>query len=170
MSSIEENKLKGGNRRGKITTMLKKVKLSRWAWIGIPFFVLILLPLLFGKNYRLNRTVREISMRLVQIEILSRTTASDYKVEFSRDFYTVKVYNRSSEQWEKHIEGSYSSGVTTEPLEIEFYFARGRFIGYQFKNRERKLPRSVIIYFQKHNSEKKKSIIFFRDGDWKVIG
>jgi hypothetical protein len=109
-------------------------------------------------------------MRLVQVEILSRTTAVDYKVEFSRDFYIVKVHNRSKAQWEVYKKDSYSSGISTEPLDIEFYFTRGRFRGYEFKNREGKVPKSVIIYFQKQNSDKKKSIIFFRDGDWKVLG
>jgi len=109
-------------------------------------------------------------MRLVQIEILSSKTAVDYKVSFYKDHYEVKVYNKINDLWEIYIQDGYPKGVSAEPLPVEFYFSRGRFRDYQFKDRNRKTPKSMIIYFSYKGSEKKRALIFFKDDDWKVLG
>jgi len=143
---------------------------KRYYWI---FYLLLILGITFiflSNNYLLNRTVREISMRLVQIEILSSKTAVDYKVSFYKDHYEVKVYNNINDLWEIYTRDFYPKGIITDSLPVEFYFSRGRFREYQFKDRNRKTPKSMILYFSYKGSEKKRALIFFKDNDWKVLG
>ena len=83
--------------------MLRKLVKKPLTWIVL-FFTLIVFGYFFlHSQYTLNKTVREVAMRLVQVEILSRNTGADFKVRFYEDRYRVEVHNRETGEWEDHI-------------------------------------------------------------------
>jgi len=146
-----------------------RLKTTRIIWlfpIAIFFSVVIAF---FGENYHLNKTVREISLRLVQIRRLSRTREIDYKVVFCKEHYFIDYFDKDEESWKRHIKSKYHNGVLSELDRVELIFSKGRFKDYRLKEREGKIFKYVIINFYCPKSPKKKAIIFYRQGDWKVL-
>lgn len=134
--------------------------------IGILFSVAIVF---YGKNYPLNKTVREVSLRLVQIRRLSMTRQIDYKVVFCREHYFIDYFDEDEKSWKRYIKSNYHNGVLSELDGVELIFVKGRFKDYRLKEQEGKIFKYVIISFYSQNSPKKKAIIFYRTGDWKVL-
>lgn len=146
-----------------------KLKTTRIIWI-IPtaiFFSVVIA--FFGENYLLNKTVRQISLRLVQIRRLSRTRQIDYKIVFCREHYFIDYFDKDEESWERYIKSKYHNGVLSELDGVELIFSKGRFKDYRLKEQEGTIFKYVIINFYRPKSPKKKAIIFYRTGDWKVL-
>ena len=122
------------------------------------------------QNFQLNRTVRNIALRLVQIEVLSRTTAVDYKVVFEFDGYSIKIFDREAETWNPYLAAKYPNRIRSRASEFEFVFSGGFFREYRRREGEGRGPKYIIIDIYLPGTTKKRSLIFYRDGDWRVLG
>ncbi len=145
---------------------LKKTRII-WLFPVAAFFSVVIAFL--GENYLLNKTVREISLRLVQIQRLSRTRQTDYKVVFCRDHYFIDYFDKDEESWKRHIISKYQDGVLSELDRFELTFSKGRSKDFRLKEQEGKIFKYVIINFYRPKSPKKRAFIFYKDGDWKVL-
>ena len=136
--------------------------------VPVALFISIAI-LLLGKNYPLNKTIREISLRLVQIQRLSRTRGIDYRVVFCKDHYIIDSFDKKEESWKRYHTSTYRNGVLSEWDGLELIFSKGRLKDYRLKDQEEKALKYVIINFYRPHSRNKKGIIFYRKGDWKAL-
>jgi len=113
--------------------MCKKIMRVRSLGIIILIFAVLLSFIILRKDYLLNKTVREVALRMVQL-----------------DGYRGRVLNRQSK--------------------FEFIFSQGSLREYRVRDKGRMLPRYVVVEFYFPGSSKKKSLIFYKKGDWKVLG
>ncbi len=136
------------------------------------FFIttIISLVLIRQEEYLLNRSVRETALRLLQISRLSRTTDTDYKMIFSKYRLEVYRYEKELKTWQRHLEIPYEKGVESDAPNWEFVFSEGRCTGYRSMKGARKVPKYTMVSFHHESSSRKKEIIFFKDGSWKVLG
>lgn len=132
--------------------------------------VLSLTGILFlqQKPYHLNRTLRETAMRLIQVSVLSRTTGLEYRVEFKKYTYTVATRDHKNGDWETDSVYTLKKGIQCSLPGLRLYFVRGRFAGYEINGD--KGPRYILLHYSYPDSERKRSLIFYRSGDWRTIG
>jgi len=150
--------------------MGKKIMKVRFLGIIILIFAVLLSFIILRKDYLLNKTVREVALRMVQLEVISRTRAVDYKVIFERDHYYIQVFDLDKKEWLPYLKSSYRGRVLNRQSKFEFIFSRGYLREYRVRDKGRKLPRYVVVEFYLPSSSKKKSLIFYKKGDWKVLG
>lgn len=141
-----------------------------WIFSLISLLLLLALGITFLKeNYLLNRAVREVALKLTQVEVLSRTTEFEYRAVFSEDHLQIDFFNKETQDWKNFMRHVYSSSVSAHSGEEMFLFARGAFRQFLSKKEDKGVPpRYVSVDFHFPGSGKKKSIIFFRKGDWRV--
>lgn len=137
----------------------------------IPVILVFLLTGIFclkRKPYQLNRTLRETALRLIQTGVRSRTTGLEYRIHFNERSYSVEMKDPESGCWE--IESVYvlKRGIRCSPAGLQCYFVRGRFAGYEINND--KAPRYILLHFTYSQKDMKRSLIFFRKGDWRAVG
>ncbi|MFO7865761.1 MAG: hypothetical protein R6V02_02965 [Candidatus Aminicenantes bacterium] len=120
------------------------------------------------ENYYLNRTVREITLRLIQVSIRSRTTEVEYRVHFHENGYLIEVKDTDSENWEMESGYDLRTGIRSHPGGLRCYFVRGRFVGYDINGKRG--PRYVLLHFKHNDNPLKRSLIFFRRGEWRPVG
>jgi hypothetical protein len=150
--------------------MCKKSLRVRSLGIIILIFAALLSFIILRKDYLLNKTIREVALRMVQLEVLSRTRAVDYKVVFERGHYFIQVFDSDKKEWLPYLKASYRGRVLNRQSKFEFIFSRGSLREYRVRDKGRKLPRYVVVEFFLPGSSKKKSLIFYKKGDWKVLG
>ncbi len=148
-----------------------QVKIKLRPLLGISLVVLLLATayLLRLQEYRLNRTVRNVALRLVQVETLSRTTRVDYRLVFWNNVCRVDVFDRSSNRWKPYSDTAYCKGVLSQPVGLEVIFSQGRFKEYRLGEGKGRSPKYLIIEFFVAGTEKKRGIIFYQDGNWRVL-
>jgi len=129
-----------------------------------------LLFIIFSHNYALNKTIREIGLRLTQIEKLSKLESQDYKVIFHRDHYEVYFFDAEKRKWKKSRGYKYRGDIFCQADEYEFIFSKGWLKTYNLKGIKGKLPKYVILYFSSLKKlSRPKGIIFYKDEDWKIL-
>ncbi len=153
-----------------LLTMRKKFLRVRALGIIILIFAVLLSFIFLRKDYFLNKTVREVALRMVQLEVLSRTRAVDYKVVFELDHYLIQVFDSDKNEWLPYLKASYRGRVLNRQSKFEFIFSQGSLREYGLRDKGQKLPRYVVVEFYFPGSSKKKSLIFYKKGDWKVLG
>ena len=143
------------------------------AFHTIPLFLLLgIAALLFmprWNTYALNRAVRELAFRMVQLETLSRTTRTDYRVRFDAGIYTLSSWERESETWQPYLSEGYYKGIECADLDFDIVFSGGRFHEIRYRNGQKKPPKYLIVELRSARSGKTKGIIFYRDKDWRVL-
>lgn len=148
------------------------LKRKKFLWL-FPIILFTMITIFsFRNNYLLNRTLTEIALRLTQIEILSRTTGIDYKLVFLEDRYAIDNFDNNTGKWCNLMEKKYLGRVSCskEVDKIEFIFSQGKFWKYQsIKNKDYK-SQYIIIEFSDSKAQKKRRIIFYKKGSWKVLG
>ena len=150
--------------------MWAKFKLwQRILMAGVMAAVIVIFFLRY-QDFQLNRTVRNIALRLVQIEVLSRTTAVDYKVLFESEGYSIEIFDRETGAWKSYLAAKYPGGICSRASEFEFIFSRGLFREFRPREGEGRGPKYIIIDILLPETTKKRSLIFYRDGDWRVLG
>lgn len=139
---------------------------------GILLLIMAVLVLYFIRiqDFRLNRTLRTIALKLVQMEKLSQTTAVIYRIEFFNDGYRIDHFSPEEEEWKPFIRGKFCKGVSCLTTGWYFYFARGFFRDYSHDGKTTKKPRYLIVEFIVPGTQKIKKLIFYRDKDWRVLG
>lgn len=123
-----------------------------------------------GRDARLNRTVRNVALRLVQIERLSRTTGVDYRVVFHADALEVEVFDPESNGWRFELRKPYTGKSRCAEPGFAFVFSRGFFRSFDAGGEDRRPPRYVIVEFSYPGLSRKGRIMFHRKGDWRVLG
>jgi len=151
-------------------TMCKKIMRVRSLGIIILIFSVLLSFIILRKDYLLNKTVREVALRMVQLEVISRTRAVNYKVIFERDHYYIQVFDLDKKEWLPYLKSGYRGRVLNRQSKFEFIFSQGSLREYRVRDKGRMLPRYVVVEFYFPGSSKKKSLIFYKKGDWKVLG
>jgi len=151
-------------------TMCKKIMRVRSLGIIILIFAVLLSFIILRKDYLLNKTVREVALRMVQLEVISRTRAVNYKVIFERDHYYIQVFDLDKKEWLPYLKSGYRGRVLNRQSKFEFIFSQGSLREYRVRDKGRMLPRYVVVEFYFPGSSKKKSLIFYKKGDWKVLG
>ncbi len=148
-----------------------QIKIKLWPFLGISLAMLVLATayLLRLQDYRLNRTVRNVALRLVQVETLSRTTRVDYRLVFWNNICRVDVFDPSSNRWQPNADTIYGKGVLSQPLGLEVVFSQGRFKEFRLGEGKGKLPKYLIVEFFVAGTERKRGIIFYQDGNWRVL-
>jgi hypothetical protein len=139
----------------------------------VPIFLIVVssVALFFFRcgAYRLNRTVREVALRLIQVSTLSRTTGTDFRVIFNERYLTIDTFDEDSKDWQKYKRWPYLKGVTCSLQGWAFIFSNGTFKEYSSSNWRGKAPKYVMVEFLLKSTSKKKEIIFNRDGNWRVL-
>jgi hypothetical protein len=140
-------------------------------FLGISLVVLLLATvyLLRLQEYRLNRTVRYVALRIVQVETLSRTTRVDYRLVFWNNTCRVDVFDRGTNRWKPYVDTAYSKGILSQPVGLEIVFSQGRFKEYRLGEGKGKPPKYFIVEFLVAGTDKKRGIIFYQDGNWRVL-
>lgn len=151
-----------------LETMISK-KIQTVAAAGVVLLCAVLF-FLNRQNYQLNRTARDISLRLEQVAVFSRTRAVEYRVIFYKEFYIITVFDQISGKFRKYMECKYRKGVIGESIGIELVFSGGKYQGYNQDNKRKKAPRYLVLNFFLSGSGKRKGIIFYQKGDWRVLG
>jgi len=161
--------LKAKMLNGNIPSMQVTIKLR--PFLGIALLALLLATVFFlrPQEYRLNRTVRNVALRLVQVETLSRTTRVDYRLVFWNNTCRVDVFDRGSNRWKPYADTAYSKGVLSQPVGLEVVFSQGRFKEYRLDEGKGKSPKYLIVDFLVAGTEKKRGIIFYQNGNWRVL-
>jgi hypothetical protein len=128
-----------------------------------------LLSLTRWNSYTLNRAVREIAFRMVQLETLSRTTRTDYRIRFETEIYTLSTWEKESETWQPYLSEGYYKGMECTTVDYDIVFSEGRFDEMRYRAGQKKPPRYLIVELQSPKSRKTRGIIFYRDKDWRVL-
>jgi hypothetical protein len=151
--------------------MWSKFKPRRFLlWTIIPpLIILAVIAGLKGREYRLNRTVRQIALKLVQVEKLSQTTAVDYRVRFLENHFEIEAWDVDSDTWRASFQGKYSAGIRCGTLDWEFLFSRGLFREYRSPSMNGRGPRYLLVEFSSPDKTDKRNLIFYRQGDWRVL-
>ena len=123
-----------------------------------------------GRDARLNRTIRHVALRLVQIERLSQTTGVDYRVRFLPDALEVEVFDPEARGWRPYLHKPYSRGIRCAEPAFTFVFSRGFFKSFDAGDEGGRPPRYVIVEFSGPGLSRKGRIMFHRKGDWRVLG
>jgi hypothetical protein len=149
--------------------MWVKIKLRTFLGVSLLLLVLATISVLRLEDYRLNRTVRNVALRLVQVETLSRTTRVDYRLVFWNNLCRVELYDTSSQSWKPYVDTVYSKGILSQPPGLEVVFSQGRFKEYRLESGRGRSPKYLIVEFKVAGSEKKRGIIFYQDGSWRAL-
>jgi len=153
-----------------IIPIVEKILKIRFFAIIILIFVIFLACVILRKDYLLNKTAREVSLRMIQVGVFSRTRAVDFKVVFERDYYYIQVYDKDIKDWQHYLRCRYRGGALNRQTSFEFIFSKGTFSEYHFRDSKRKVPSYVVVELYSPESGKKRSIIFYRKGDWRILG
>lgn len=147
-------------------------KKTKIVLLGVIILIAILVVLYFFRlqDFRLNRTLRTIALKLVQIEKLSQTSSVIYRVEFFDDFYRIDFLSENDEEWTPFIQDEYAHGVFCRTSGWLFYFVRGFFREYLQEGKTAKNPPYLIVEFYVPGTQKTKKLIFYRDKDWRILG
>ncbi len=163
------NTLQPGLRWFKMTKMRKNRRMGLIAAVTAVLLILALLIWNSASHFVLNRTVRSVALRLAQIELLSRSTGSDFQVDFQHDRYRVQVFDKHTDSWIIQRQILFPSGISCGPDVFVYRFSRGKMVEILYRDRDAKVPRSVILDFHSLRTERIRSLIFYRQGDWKVL-
>lgn len=145
---------------------MKYIRIFLILILSTTFLVLVLLRY---EDYRLNRTVRESVLNLMQISHLSLKTRAAYKVIFQDQQLRIDVFDRDLAKWKKYQAWPYKKGIICNSQGWEFIFSRGSFKEYRLSSWSGKVPKYIIVQFQLESSSKRKGIIFYQDGHWRVL-
>jgi hypothetical protein len=149
--------------------MLRKNKLRALLLAVAAAALLFGLGALRGRDFRLNRSVRNVALRLVQIERLSQTTGVEYRLRFLPSALEIEVFDPESGGWKPFMSKGYSGKTRCLAPEGAFVFSRGFFSRFE-KNGKSTRRRSVIVEFTYPGLDRKGRILFHRKGDWRVLG
>jgi hypothetical protein len=147
------------------------VKIKRRTFLGILLLLLLSAAvfLLRLESYRLNRTVRNVALRLVQVETLSRTTRVDYRLEFWNNICRVERFDRGTGLWLPYVDTTYGRGIVSQPLGLQVVFSQGKFKEYRLEGGPARTPKYLILEFKVAGTDVKRGIIFYQDGNWRVL-
>jgi len=144
--------------------------------IIISSLILLLVAVLFlfffdRTNYFLNKTVRLVSLRLIQFERLSFIRKEDYKFKFSVDHYDIFSFSHRTNTWHLFACHRYPDNITPSIKDFEFVLTRGNINHFRIHGKEIDLKSYLILnFYPSQETEKGKGVIFYKDGNWRALG
>lgn len=122
-------------------------------------------------NYFLNKTIRLVSLRLIQFERLSFIRNEDYKFKFYNDHYDISFFNNRTQKWILFASHQYPSHIMPSIKDLEIFLTRGRINHFNIEGKEINLKSYLILnFYLTKMPSKEKGIIFYKDGNWRVFG
>ncbi len=122
-------------------------------------------------NYFLNKTIRLVSLRLIQFERLSFIRKEDYKFNFYNDHYDISFFNNRTKTWHLFASHPYSRNITPSIKDLEIVLTRGRINHFNIEGKDINLKSYLILnFYLTKMPSKEKGIIFYKDGNWRVFG
>lgn len=121
------------------------------------------------QEYRLNRTVRTIALRVVQLETLSRTTRVDYRMVFWNNRCVIDRFDRRTQKWSWYQNTPYARKVFSQPSGYELIFSEGQLQEYSAPGSKSITKRNLIVEFFIPGTPLKHAMIFYADGNWRVL-
>ena len=144
-------------------------KAIRTAGIVLTAGLLVFLVFLFLRdNFKLNRTVREAWLRMIQIETLSFTTTHDFRIVFLEDRALVDRRDGDTGHWIRLRESGYRGSVRNISGNTEFVFSRGKLSKFHQDHQTSPLVKYLNVDFAHPESSKAKGLIVFSSGAWHV--
>ena len=140
---------------------------------GIALFSMFVVVFFFlsKDRYFLNRTVRNVDLRLLQFQKLSDKRNESFKFHFTTDVLTISNFHRDKEEWNVYLEYTFPGNIASELENFEVIFHDGELTRLTLGGGEKILQPYVILYFfPKERVAPKKGIIFYEKvGDWRVL-
>ena len=122
-------------------------------------------------NYFLNKSIRFVSLRLIQFEHLSFIRKEDYKFHFYNDRYDISFFNNRTKRWHLFASHTYSHNITPSIKDLEIVLTRGRINHFNIEGKDINLKSYMILnFYLTKMPSKEKGIIFYKDGNWRVFG
>lgn len=139
--------------------------------LSLIFIIVVFLFLFNRNNYFLNKTVRLISLRFTQFERLSFIRREDYRIEFHKNNYLIFSFNNRTKIWEEFAKHNYPLDIISSIEECEFVLSRGKISSIKINGKKINLKSYLILNFYRPKTPSKtKGIIFYKDGNWRVLG
>jgi hypothetical protein len=147
----------------------KKIRIGAIALVII--IVLVLIAAVRPEAYFLNKTVRLVSMRIIQAEEFSRIAREDYKIRFDeRDYTTFVRAPGETGEWEKIASEPYPDTLEASMPGFELLLSGGRIVAYGWESQDSRLRSPTALrFFPKKNPRVRHGILFYRDGNWKPM-
>ena len=134
-------------------------------------FSMLLLFCFDRTDYFLNKTIRLVSLRLIQFERLSLVRKEDYKFNFHEDHYDISFFNNRTETWSLFASHRYPHDITPSIKDLKIVLTNGRISHFEIDGKEKKLKSFLILNFYGLKMPSKgKGIIFYKDGNWRAFG
>lgn len=132
------------------------------------FFIAVWL-VAFNDDYRLNRVVRLVSMRISQFEWLSYIRKEPYRIVFNTKEYSVWNMTRAGE-WVLFVRHTLPADIRTNEESLELYVSGGGISSLKVNDRQKARLSVVRLEFRLVDKEsKKRGFVFSGKGKWRVL-
>lgn len=145
-------------------------KLIVWGLAVFTGFV-VLFFFLSKDRFFLNRTVRNVDLRLLQFQKLSAKRKEGFKFHFSSNSLLISNFHKDKEEWIPYLEYAFPGDITCDLENFEVIFIDGELTSLALGQGEKILQPYVILYFYPNErANPRKGIIFYeKAGDWRVL-
>jgi len=158
--------------------MIKKWPMSplakRQVLIGAAFSVLVITGLIFlwrKDSYDLNRSVRQVCLRILVYEELSLHRGSRFRFDFQKNGFKIFALHRGEKsEWREVSAITHAPSIETSPAGFRLDFVQGR-AEASFLSEGRTISRFPLSlrFSSLRNPDRQKGIIFFEDGHWRPL-
>lgn len=149
--------------------MLAKFKLTTAAAVLAAILFLVGVSVIRRQEIRLNRTVRSVALRVLQVETLSRTRQQVYRMEFWNNRFLVDFYDEEAGRWERERDIPFPDEVMTPDVGTRLFFSRGRLERFEGDVRRGQKARYLLLELRVPGTTKTRSLIFYEGGDWRIV-
>lgn len=149
-----------------------KIPPKKFFWLGGASFCLLFMAtwlVVFNADYRLNRVVRLVSMRISQFERLSFIRNEPYRIVFSTKEYSVWNLTREGD-WVLFVKHTLPADIQTNAESLELYVSGGGVSSIRVNDKQKaKLSVMSLEFSLVDRKSKKRGLIFSGKGKWRVL-
>jgi hypothetical protein len=149
--------------------MLAKFKLTTAAAVLAAILFVGGVSVIRRQEIRLNRTLRSVALRVLQVETLSRTRQQVYRMEFWNNRFLVDFYDEAAGRWERERDIAFPPEVMTPGVGTRLFFSRGRLERFEGDVRRGQKARYLLLELRVPGTAKVRSLIFYEGGDWRIV-
>lgn len=122
------------------------------------------------EEYLLNRAVRLLCERIIQFEHLSMVRRETYKFTVHPRGYEVLLFQKDKGGWIVFDRHTYPSNIVSSAENLEIFLAGGGMEKCLVDGKALEENSFTILYFfHRKDPEKRKSMIFYERGGWRVL-
>jgi hypothetical protein len=149
--------------------MLAKFKLTTAAAVLAVVLFIGGVAVIRRQDIRLNRALRSVALRVLQVETLSRTRRQVYRMEFWNNRCLVDFFDQEAGRWQRERDIAFPPGVMTPGTGTKLFFSRGRLERFEGEVRRGQKARYLLLELRVPGTSKTRSLIFYEDGDWRIL-